>query len=127
MIYLFVLNTLFIKSYSLSNIVFTNPLSSKDSNTFLYIIKIIGPIIKPINPKILNPAYIEIKVNIGWIPILLLITFGSINCLNINTIPYIISNESPRDKLPVRDENIAHGTKTVPDPSIGRASTRPNK
>ena len=92
---------------------------------FFNIIRIIGPINSPGTPDILNPVYMAIKVNIGCIPILLLTILGSINCLAISTTTYIINNDNPRDKFPLIDEYIAQGTRTVPEPSIGSASTNP--
>ena len=94
-------------------------------NIFFKIIKTIGPINSPNTPIALNPVYIAIKVKIGCIPICLLTILGSINCLTTDiminkTIKAIANLISP-----LIAEIIDHGTITVPDPKIGRASTNP--
>ena len=74
----------------------------------------------PIN---LNPVYIAIKVKIGCIPILLLTSFGSTICLTTNVKIYKPINNKASEILPSKKENIAQGIITVPEPTIGRAST----
>jgi len=110
-------------SYILFIIFFTTPSSIIVLKISFNIIKIIGPINKPINPDILNPVYIAIKVNIGCIPILLLTILGSKNCLTTSTITYKTIKHIPNVILPLHAEIIAHGVKTVPAPNIGNAST----
>ena len=79
----------------------------------------------PIIPEILNPVYIAIKVNIGWIPKLLLTILGSSNWCTTSIITYRINIAIPSFKSPFTAEIIAHGIITVPEPSIGSASTNP--
>ena len=115
----------FLLNYFLSNIVLKTPLSIKFANIFLNIINTIGPINSPNIPKILNPVYIDINVNIGCTPIFLLTSFGSKICL---TTVIIISNANiaiPSFISPFIAEMIAHGNITVPEPKIGNASTNP--
>ncbi len=85
-------------------------------NIFFKIIKTIGPINNPSTPVILKPVYIAINVNIGCIPILSLTILGSINCLTIRIIAYIIIIAIPNFKSPFNAEIIAQGTITVPEP-----------
>ena len=91
---------------------------------FLRIIKIIGPKNRPSNPITLKPVYIAIRVKIGCIPILLLTSFGSSICLNTNDKTYKPTNSKESEILPSIKENIAQGIITVPEPTIGRASTK---
>ena len=73
----------------------------------------------------LKPVYMAISVKIGWTPIFLLTNLGSKSCL---TTDIIINNTIiaiPKFKSPFIPHIIAHGIITVPDPSIGRASTNP--
>jgi len=95
---------------------FTIPSSIIVLNIFFNIIKIIGPINNPNNPIILKPVYIAINVNIGCIPILLLTTFGSVNCLVTSVITYNIINAIPKLKLPLVADIIAQGIIIVPEP-----------
>ena len=88
-------------------------------------INIIGPNNIPNTPINLNPVYIAISVNIGCIPICPLTIFGYINCLTIDIIAHKIKIAIPSLISPEKAKNIAHGTITVPDPNIGRASTKP--
>lgn len=104
---------------------FTIPFSILTLKIFFNIIKIIGPTNNPNTPINLKPVYIAIKVNIGCIPILLLTIFGSTNCLTIKIIAYIIIIAIPKFKSPFIAAIIAHGIITVPEPSIGNASTKP--
>ena len=108
----------------LSNIVFTIPLSIIVSNIFFKIIKIIGPINIPTTPIILNPVYIEINVNIGCTPILLLTIRGSAICLVIIITIYNPTNEKASVISPLNADIMAHGKIIVPAPKIGRASTK---
>ena len=92
---------------------------------FLNMIKTIGPINSPIIPIILKPVYIAIRVNIGCTPMFLLTNLGSSSCLDIDMIINNTIIAIPRFKSPFIAQIIAHGIITVPDPSIGRASTNP--
>ena len=107
------------------NRLFIIPFSILTLKMFFKIINIIGPMNKPSTPIVLKPVYIAIKVNIGWIPIWPLTTLGSTSCLTINIIAKITISAIPRLNSPFNAEIIAHGTITVPEPSIGRASTNP--
>ena len=95
------------------------------SKIFLRTINIIGPTKSPIIPINLKPVYIDINVNIGCIPILLLTILGSSNCLAINIITYNIISAIPNFISPFKPEITAQGTITVPEPKIGSASTNP--
>ena len=106
----------FTSPYPLFNILLTIPSSIIVLNIFFSIIKTIGPINNPNNPVILNPVYIAIKVKIGCIPILLLTTLGSAICLVISIIIYKIINATPKLKLPLVADIIAHGIIIVPEP-----------
>ena len=92
---------------------------------FFRIIKAIGPINKPITPDILNPVYIAINVNIGWIPMWLPTILGSINCLTTDIIIHSTNILIASLMSPLHAVIIAHGTITLPDPNIGSASTNP--
>lgn len=76
----------------------------------------------PIN---LNPVYIASKVNIGCIPILLLTSFGSNNCLTTKIIIYKPNREKAKLLFIFKNSIIIQGTNTVPAPSIGSASINP--
>ena len=89
------------------------------------IISTIGPTIIPNIPITLKPVYIAIRVKIGWIPILLLTNLGSRNCLTIHIIIHNDIIDIPKFRFPSRVEIIAQGIITVPEPSIGSASTNP--
>lgn len=56
---------------------------------------------------------------------LLLTIFGSVSCLTIDAIAYKINIYTPNLKFPFKASIIAHGTITVPEPNIGKASTNP--
>ena len=58
-------------------------------------------------------------------PIWPLTILGSISCLTISIIANITIIAIPSVKSPFNADIIAHGTITVPDPSIGKASTKP--
>ena len=107
------------------NLLLQIPLSNSFAKMLFNIIKIIGPINIPITPIILNPVYIDINVKIGWIPILLLTIFGSKICLTIDIIIHKEIIDIPNFKSPFNADIIAHGTITVPEPKIGKASTNP--
>ena len=79
----------------------------------------------PITPKILKPVYIAIIVKIGCIPMFPLTILGSISCLVTLIIIRRIIIEIPSVNSPFNPEIIAQGIITVPDPSIGSASTNP--
>ena len=111
-------------TYFKLKMVLTIPPSNNFENIFFNIIKTIGPTNIPIIPNILNPVYMEIIVKIGWIPILLLTILGSINCLTTDIIIHNTIIDIPSFKSPFNPDIIPHGTMTVPDPSIGRASTK---
>ena len=83
---------------------------------FFNIIKTIGPINNPNNPVVLKPVYIANNVKIGCIPILLLTTFGSVNCLVTRTIIYKTIKAIPKLKLPLVADIIAQGIMIVPEP-----------
>ena len=100
----------------LSKIVLNTPLSIKLANIFLNIIKTIGPIKSPITPITLNPVYIEIKVNIGCIPMFLLTNFGSKICLIIDIVISKTIIAIPKLISPLIADKIAHGIITAPDP-----------
>ena len=58
-------------------------------------------------------------------PICLLTTLGSISCFTIEIIASKTSKEIAKLISPSVAEITAQGTKTVPEPNIGRASTKP--
>lgn len=91
---------------------------------FFNIISTIGPKSKPHTPINLNPVYIAISVNIGCIPILPLTIFGSTNCLTILIMHHKTKIPIANFKSPEKAKNIAQGSITVPDPNIGKASTK---
>ena len=111
--------------FYLSKIAFPTPLSIIVANIFFNIIKTIGPINIPNTPIILNPVYIAIRVKIGCIPMCLLTTLGSANCLIIDIITHNITTASARFISPFIADITAHGIIAVPEPSIGSASTKP--
>ncbi len=79
----------------------------------------------PITPDTLYPVYIAISVNIGCMPIWIPTIFGSTNCLTIDIIIHSTKMLTPSLTSPLHADIIAHGTITVPEPNIGRASTNP--
>ena len=76
-------------------------------------------------PIILKPVYIASNVKIGCIPILPLTILGSKSCLAISIIAKITIIAIPKLRSPFRASITAQGTITVPEPSIGKASTKP--
>ena len=92
---------------------------------FLSIINIIGPIKVPTIPINLNPVYIEINVNIGWIPICPDTTFGSSSCFTIDIIASNTIRLTPSVKSPLHAQIMAQGIITADEPKIGSASTKP--
>ena len=94
---------------------------------YIKIIRRIGPTNNPITPIILKLVYIANNVNIGCIPILLLTSFGSINCLDTNIKRYNPNIENPKDELPFKNNIADQGIIMLPAPSIGNASTKPIK
>ena len=111
-------------NYFMSNIAFTIPLSINFENIFFIIINTIGPTNIPIIPINLKPVYIDIIVNIGCIPILPLTILGSINCLTSDIIIHNAIIDNPNVSSPFSPEIIPHGIITVPEPNIGKASTK---
>ena len=91
---------------------------------FFSIISTIGPKSKPHTPINLKPVYIAISVNIGCIPILPLTILGSTNCLTILITHHNAKIPIANFKSPVNAKNPDHGSITVPEPNIGRASTK---
>lgn len=76
----------------------------------------------PIIPITLYPVYMAINVNIGCIPIWLLTTFGSNNCLTIVMIINKTTNAIDKFIFPLKADTTAQGNITVPEPTIGSAS-----
>ena len=72
----------------------------------------------------MNPVYIATNVKIGCTPIFLLTNFGSKNCLTIDIIIHKTKIAIPNFISPFKPHTIAHGTIAVPEPSIGKASTK---
>ena len=91
---------------------------------FFNIISTIGPKSKPHTPINLKPVYIAISVNIGCIPILPLTILGSTNCLTILIMHHNAKTPIANFKSPEKAKNIAQGIITVPEPNIGKASTK---
>ena len=76
-------------------------------------------------PITLNPVYIAIKVKIGCTPIFLLTNFGSKICLATDMIINNTMMAIPKFRSPFIAQRIAQGIITVPEPKIGKASTKP--
>ena len=108
----------------LSNIAFITPLSSIPANIFLKMINNIGPIIKPVTFQSLYPVYIAIKVNIGCMPICPLTIRGSTNCLTILITHHKANIPIANFISPEKAKIPAQGIITVPEPKIGKASTK---
>ena len=89
-------------------------------------ISIIGPRNKPIIPINLKPVYIDIKVKIGCMPILLLMSFGSNTCLTIIVITYKPINTNANEILPSATKKTAQGIITVPEPKYWQGINKSN-